>query len=250
MPPNAALNAAADDIIASDPSLLAMKSSLSQKRAVLLDQLAGLTANHPLRKVTEEQLSEIEDALQQMQAKLRGQAVINLEQKLRTDLIRASTVEAKLLSDLAANTHQATQAAPSFQRAQVLRGEIAALEARYVTLDERTRNLELESKSPGSVHLFSAARVPWAPSRAKLPWLGDSWFLSHCYWQWLRLFLSISSILEFISALISNTFWGFLLSRTSSTIKMSSCSYLMKVPSDSQEESITRLAPQGCARWC
>jgi polysaccharide biosynthesis transport protein len=165
--PSAALNAAADDIIASDPSLLAMKSSLSQKKAVLLDQLAGLTANHPLRKVTEEQLSEIEVALQQMQAKLRGQAVINLEQKLRTDLIRASTVEAKLLSDLEVNTHQATQAAPSFQRAQVLRGEIAALEARYVTLDERTRNLELESKSPGSVHLFSAARVPMAPVPSK-----------------------------------------------------------------------------------
>jgi polysaccharide biosynthesis transport protein len=167
--PSAALNAAADDIIASDPSLLAMKSSLSQKKAVLLDQLSGLTANHPLRKATEEQLSEIEDALQQMQAKLRGQAVINLEQKLRTDLIRASTVEAKLLSDLEANTHQATQAAPSFQRAQVLRGEIAALEARYVTLDERTRNLELESKSPGAVHLYSAARVPMGPVVSKVP---------------------------------------------------------------------------------
>jgi succinoglycan biosynthesis transport protein ExoP len=167
--PSAALNAAADEIIASDPSLLAMKSSLSQKRAVLLDQLAGLKPNHPLRKATEEQLSEIEDALQQMQAKLRGQAVINLEQKLRTDLIRASTVEAKLLSDLEANAHQATQAAPSFQRAQVLRGEISALEARYVTLDERTRNLELESKSPGSVHLFSAARVPMGPVPSIVP---------------------------------------------------------------------------------
>src|ERR1700722_2761727 len=63
--PNAALNAAADDIIASDPSLLAMKSSLSQKKATLLDQLSGLTASHPLRKATEEQLSEIEDAVRQ-----------------------------------------------------------------------------------------------------------------------------------------------------------------------------------------
>jgi polysaccharide biosynthesis transport protein len=166
--PSAALNAAADEITASDPSLLAMRSSLSQKRAVLLDQLAGLKANHPLRKATEEQLSEIEDALQQMQTKLRGQAVINLEQKLRTDLIRASTVEAKLLSDLEGNTHRAMQVAPSFQRAQVLRSEIAALEARYVTLDERTRNLELESKSPGSVHLFSAARVPMGPVPSKV----------------------------------------------------------------------------------
>jgi succinoglycan biosynthesis transport protein ExoP len=61
--PSAALNAAADEIIALDPSLVAMKSSLSQKKALLLDQLAGLKANHPLRKTTEEQLSEIEGDL-------------------------------------------------------------------------------------------------------------------------------------------------------------------------------------------
>ena len=91
--PNAALDAAADEIIASDPSLLALKASLSQKRALLLDQLAGMTPNHPLRKTTEEQLSEIETALQQMQANLRSHAAANLEQKLRTNLLRASTVE-------------------------------------------------------------------------------------------------------------------------------------------------------------
>jgi succinoglycan biosynthesis transport protein ExoP len=167
--PNAALDAAADDSIAADPSLLAMKASLSQKKAVLMDQLAGLKPNHPLRMTTEEQLSEIDAALQQMETKLRNHAAANLKQKLRTDLIRATTVEAKLLSDLETNTHQATQAAPSYQRAQVLRGEIAALETRYVTLDERTRNLELESKSPGSVHLFSAARVPTGPVKSVIP---------------------------------------------------------------------------------
>src|SRR3984957_12779040 len=161
--PSAALNSAADEIIASDPSLLALKSSLSQKRALLLDQLAGMTPNHPLRRTTEEQLAQIETALQQMQVSLRNHAATTLEQKLRTDLERATTVEAKLTSDLQAYTHQATQAAPSFQRAQVLKAEITALQARYATLDERTRNLELESKSPGSVHMFSPARMPTAP---------------------------------------------------------------------------------------
>ena len=160
---NSALDAAADEIIASDPSLLALKASLSQKRALLLDQLAGMTASHPLRKTTEEQLSEIEHALQEMQANLRSHAATNLEQKLRTDLLRAGTVESRLLSDLESDTRQAAQAAPSFQRSQVLKGEITALQSRYEALDERTRNLELESKSPGSVHLFSSARVPGAP---------------------------------------------------------------------------------------
>jgi polysaccharide biosynthesis transport protein len=161
--PSDALNSAADEIIASDPSLLALKSSLSQKRALLLDQLAGMTPNHPLRRTTEEQLAQIETASQEMQANLRKHAAATLEQKLRTNLERATTVEAKLTSDLQSNTHQATHAAPSFQRAQVLKAEITALQARYATLDERTRNLELESKSPGSVHMFSQARTPTAP---------------------------------------------------------------------------------------
>lgn len=161
--PSAALNAAAEEIIASDQSLLALKSSLSQKRALLLDQLAGMTANHPLRKTTEEQLSQIEIALQKLQTNLRDHAAASLEQKLRTDLKRASTVEAQLRSDLQSNTHQATLAAPSFQRAQVLKNDIAVLQARFATLDQQTKDLELESKSPGSVHLFSAAQVPTGP---------------------------------------------------------------------------------------
>ena len=94
--PNQALDAAADEIIASDTGLAALKTSLSQKRAVLLDQLAGLTPNHPLRKTTEEQLAEIEASLQQMQTDLRRQASINLEQKLRTEVRRTQTVESQL----------------------------------------------------------------------------------------------------------------------------------------------------------
>ena len=170
--PNQALDAAADEIIASDTGLAALKMSLSQKRAILLDQLAGLTPNHPLRKATEEQLAEIEASLQQMQTTLRRQASINLEQKLRTEVRRAQTVESQLLSNLQSSTHQATAAAPSFQRAEVLKAEIATLQARYATLDERTRNLELESSSPGSVHLYESARTPKAPLPSKAKKLG------------------------------------------------------------------------------
>jgi polysaccharide biosynthesis transport protein len=170
--PNQALNAAADEIIASDAGLMALNASLSQKRALLIDQLAGLTSNHPLRKTTEEQLADIESSLQQMQTNLRRQASMNLEQKLRTEVRRAQTVESQLLTDLQSYTHQATTAAPSFQRAEVLKAEIATLQARYATLDERTRNLELESSSPGSVHMFSPARTPKAPLPSKAKKLG------------------------------------------------------------------------------
>jgi Mrp family chromosome partitioning ATPase len=51
----------------------------------------------------------------------------------------------------------------------VLKAEISALQARYAALDERTRNLELESKSPGSVHMFAAARsAEELPSKNKM----------------------------------------------------------------------------------
>ncbi len=172
--PNKALDAAADEIIAADPGLVALKTSLSQKRAVLLDQLAGLTPDHPLRKTTEEQLSEIEASLQQMQNNLRRQASVTLEQKLRTEVIRAQTVESQLLSNLQSYTHQATAAAPSFQRSEVLKADIATLQARYAALDERTRNLELESSSPGSVHMFAPARTPKEPVPSKAKKLGPA----------------------------------------------------------------------------
>jgi polysaccharide biosynthesis transport protein len=165
---NSALNAAADEIIASDPSLLALKSSLSQKRATLLEQLAGLTPNHPMRKETEEELAQIEAGLQQMQTDLRSKAAARLEQKDRTELNRTRAIESTYMSDLQADTNKATTAAPKFQRASELKNDITNLQARYATLDERTRNLELESSSPGSIHLFAAARTPLSPEASKI----------------------------------------------------------------------------------
>lgn len=165
--PSPALNAAADEIIASDPSLLALKSSLSQKRALLLDQLAGLTPNHPLRKATEEELAQTEAGLQKLQSDLRAKAATHLQQQLRTKLNQATTVESRLLGDFQSYTNKATQAAPKFQRAEELKNQITNLQTRYATLDERTRNLELESSSPGSIHLFSRARTPGTPDVSK-----------------------------------------------------------------------------------
>ena len=183
-----ALDGAADELIASDPSLLALRSSMSQKRVLLLDQLAGLTANNPLRKATEQELALTEAALQKLQNDLRARAAEHLEQKLRTEVTRTSMVEARLTRDLHANTHQATSAAPKFQRADELKAQIVELQARYAALDERTRNLELESSSPGSVHMFSPARTPLGPERSKFRELGV--FLIP-----LSLFMGLASVL-------------------------------------------------------
>ena len=166
--PNSALSAAADEIIASDPQLNALKTSLGQKRSDLLGTLAGLTPNNPLRKQTEEQLAETEAALQKMQMSLRTKAAARLEGKLHAEVNRAATVESRILHDLQEQTTSATSATPKFQRSEEIKADIARLQTRYNVIDERIGNLELESNSPGSVHVFQPARPPLGaqPSKA------------------------------------------------------------------------------------
>jgi polysaccharide biosynthesis transport protein len=166
--PDSPLNTAADDLITSDPGLAALKASLSQKRAQLLDQLAGLTPNHPLRKETEDQLAQIKKELDDMQAKKRTEAANHLEQKLRTQLNQAQMVESKLNSDLQHGTSQAVDAAPKIQRAAEIQADLDRLQTRYAAVDDRISNLELESSSPGSVHLFSPAMTPLGPEKSKV----------------------------------------------------------------------------------
>ena len=165
--PNSALSAAADEIIASDPQLTALKTSLGQKRSELLGTLAGLTPNNPLRKQTEDQLAETEAALQKMQTNLRAKAAARLEEKLHAEVNRAATVESRLLHDLQQQTNAATTAAPKFQRSDEIKADVERLQIRYNTVDERIGNLELESSSPGSVHLFQPAMAPLGPEPNK-----------------------------------------------------------------------------------
>jgi uncharacterized protein involved in exopolysaccharide biosynthesis len=166
--PNAALDAAADDLIATDPGLMALKASLSQHRADLVDKLSGMTENHPQRKQTEQALAGIEKELTDMQIDLRRKASAHLEQKLRTQLNQAQTVESRLNSDLQRGTSQAASTAPKIQRAAEIQADLDRLQARQTAVDERISNLVLESSSPGSIHLFSPAMTPLGPERSKV----------------------------------------------------------------------------------
>jgi succinoglycan biosynthesis transport protein ExoP len=165
---DSALNAAADEIIASDAGLTALKTSLSQQRATLLVQLNGMTENHPLRQQTEKQLARIDQAIKDMQTDLRGKAALRLQQKLRTQLNQAQMYEARLNGDLQRGTRQAADAAPKIQRAEEIQATLERLQIRYAAVDERISNLELESSSPGSVHLFSPAMPPLGPEKSKI----------------------------------------------------------------------------------
>ena len=166
--PNSALNAAADELAGTDPGLASLKANLSTKRAALLDQLAGLTPNHPQRRQTEDQIAIIDKALQDMQTDLRRKAAARLEQKLRTQLNQAQMIESRLQGDLLHGHGKANEAAPKIQRAEMIQADLDRLQTRYSAVDERISNLDLESSSPGSIHLFTPAMTPMGPEKSKV----------------------------------------------------------------------------------
>ena len=169
--PNSALNAEADEIISSDPGLMALKTSLSQQQATLQGQIAGMTEKNTFRQQTEGRLAQIDKAIQDMQTDLRRKAAARLDAKLRMQLNQAQMYESKLNGDLQHGTRLASDAAPKIQRAQEIQAKLTNLQTRYTAVDDRISQLQLESSSPGSVHLFSPAMPPLGPEKSKIKML-------------------------------------------------------------------------------
>ena len=165
---NSALNAAADEVAASDPSLEVLKKSLSQHRADLLDKLSNMTEANPQRKVAEDQLAQIDKQIQDMQSDLRRKAAARMEQKLRTLLTQDELLESRLNRDLQQGTRQAVDTAPKLQRAQEIQANLDRNQARLTEVDTRISNLQLESNAPGSAHLFAPAMTPLSPEKSKV----------------------------------------------------------------------------------
>ena len=164
------LSAAADESIASDSGLSSMRATISQRRAVLSGQMAGLTPENPIYKQDQTEIAELDRTLNAMTTDMRDKAERRLQDKLRTDLARTGDVEARLNAQLASQTFAATSASPRLQRAAELTADIQRLMKRYATVDDSLRGLELESSGPGTAHLALAAAAPVYPvaSRRKL----------------------------------------------------------------------------------
>lgn len=160
---SAALDAEADEIAATDPGLVSMKTSLNQRRAVLISQMANLTPNHPEYKQDAAELAQINGTLDSMMKDLRAKAAARIQQRLRTDLERTAQVELRLNAQLGQLTGAAGSATSKLQRSNDLAIDINRLQNRFTTVDEEWRNLMLEESAPGSAYL-SAAAVPPAHS--------------------------------------------------------------------------------------
>jgi len=157
---SSALAAAADELVGSDSGLSSMKSSLSQRRATLISQMANLTPNHPLYKQDAAELAQINTNLDAMTTDLRSKAADRIQLKLRSDLEQTAGVEGRLNGQLAQLTAAAGGATSKMQRANDLAIDINRLQNRFTSVDEEWRNLTLEEGAPGSAFVSAAATPP------------------------------------------------------------------------------------------
>lgn len=165
---NAALDAEADQIVAADPGLVSMKTSLNMRRSVLISQMANLTPNHPQYKQDADELAKINSSLDTMARELRAKASAELEQRLKNDLERTAAVESRLNGQIAELTGEAGSAAPRLQRSSELSNDIQRLQNRFSVVDEQYRNLTMENNAPGAVYLASTALPPLHAARLKV----------------------------------------------------------------------------------
>lgn len=165
---SAALNAEADELIAADPGLSSMKTSLNQRRAVLITQMANLTPQNPGYRLAADELAKINGSLDTMTKDLRTEAAARIQQKLRTDLERTAHVEEQLNGQLRELARTAAGATPKLQRVNDLATDIVRLRNRFSAVDEQLHNLMLEENAPGAVHISAAAVPPLHPSLGKI----------------------------------------------------------------------------------
>jgi succinoglycan biosynthesis transport protein ExoP len=161
---SASLDAAADEAMATDSGLSATRSNLNNRRATLVEEMNGMRPDNPIYKKDSEEIGSIDGQI----GDLRRNAGQHLQQKLRQDVARTRMVELQLIRELGEKMHAATTAAPKFQRAAELGPEIDSLQKAYDAIDDRIRELELESNSPGSIHVSTQALTPLGPKPSKL----------------------------------------------------------------------------------
>jgi hypothetical protein len=130
---------------------------------VLESAMAGMTPANPAYRQAQDEIADLDRALQAKTVEVRAETERRIEDKLRADLQRTADVESKINEQLAQATAKATGAGPKLQRAAELANDIQRLTSRYTTIDETLNALQIETNGPGMAHVPLPAAVPLTP---------------------------------------------------------------------------------------
>jgi polysaccharide biosynthesis transport protein len=160
-----ALNAVATDSATTDVGLSTLRQNLEVRRAQLMTAMNGLTPTSPLYLQNQAEIADIDKQLNASLSTVEGKIADRKRLQYQAELNRTRSVEQQIEGQLLSQTHMATTAAPKFQQAKEVSKDIQRLQDSYSAVASRIRDLELESSSPGTIHLSSPAMVPLTPGK-------------------------------------------------------------------------------------
>lgn len=176
-----ALAAASDQAVAGDAGLASLKNSLAQRRALLIQQMVGMSTTNPLYEQNEAELKRLDDAQDQLRGTLEQQAGRRLQDRARGELQRTQFLESDLLTRLATKQSEAGNASRDLQVAVGLGQEIQILRTEYSSVDAKVQSLESELTGPAAVRLIESAVPPFTSVPDKNKKLLQLGFLSSCF---------------------------------------------------------------------
>ena len=161
----AALRSIAESDASKDTELTSLEANQNIRRTQLVSALSGLAPSHPGRRSLEKELADLDRERQKVYNRLVDSYSQALLAQRGADAFKASSVEQKLRAEVGEQSSQASWFSKNYQEGMQLGAEVEQVRKRIDSIQQRIDFLSFETKAPGFVRLFSAARPPSEPQK-------------------------------------------------------------------------------------
>lgn len=158
-----ALDAAVAQIVANDSGLNSLKYHLWAKRGDLLNEISGLSPQHPLRAVAERKLKDLDEDVRVYAETLTTNTRTQLLEQRRTVVREARQVEQTLAAEQQKVQERANWFISNYNEGLALTQDLKRIRAQLDAVNERIDFLTLETEAPGFLRIQSAALPPDYP---------------------------------------------------------------------------------------
>ncbi len=158
-----ALDAAVAQIVANDSGLNSLKYHLWAKRGDLLNEISGLSPQHPLRAVAERKLKDLDEDVRVYAETLTTNTRNQLLEQRRTAVREARQIEQTLAAEQQKVQERASWFIGNYNEGLALAQDLKRIRTQLDALNERIDFLTLEADAPGFLRIQSPALPPDYP---------------------------------------------------------------------------------------
>ena len=162
-PIETSIEALASDQAQKDTVLSVYRGVLSQRKADLLMKIQGLSPQHAGRIAAEKDIAAIESEMDRATQEMRKMAADNYREIQRGKVAQSKHLETMLTRESNELKQKALEYSLNYQRSLELGEEVERLRKRLNATEDRISSLQLETKAPGFVRIFSPALPPDIP---------------------------------------------------------------------------------------